>query len=258
MPGPIENTTDPVASPWRTAILVVLAGVVGLHLLAVTMAAIPPNPASEAVAPSTGYLRPYFTQNWRLFAPNPVGEDRSVRFQAAYRDEAGDVVQTEWVNWTAVELDLVRHRLVGGRAGYVTNKLVESLSTAYRPMTDAQRTVMNVPRDDSALSWENLADQLANAGVPPRRLAAFLRYERATVRLATDVAAARFPDADVVAVRYSVALHPVTRYSQRGRSVSEQEANRPNSSERFSGWRVPVEGLADERQVVADFDARHR
>lgn len=258
MAGPIENTTDPVASPWRTAILVVLAGVVGLHLIAVTMAAIPPNPASEAVAPSTGYLRPYFTQNWRLFAPNPIGEDRSVRFQAAYRDEAGDVQQTEWVNWTAVELDLVRHRLVGGRGGYVTNKLVESLSTSYRPMSDAQRTVLNVTRDDAPLSWENLADQLATAGVPAGRLASFLRYERATVQLATDVAVVRHPDADLVAVRYSVALHPVTRYSRRGDSAAEQEAARPNPFERFSGWRIPVEGSSAERQVVGDFDERHR
>ena len=91
----------------------------------------------------------------------------AVRFQAAYRDEAGDVQQTAWVNWTDVELDLVRHRVVGGRAGYVTNKLVESLSRSYRPMTDEQRTVLNVTRDDVApLSWDDLADQLATRRRP--------------------------------------------------------------------------------------------
>lgn len=243
---------------WRAAILVALCGVALTHVLATTFAAVPPNPASAALAPSTAYLSPYFAQNWRLFAPNPISEDRTVRFQAAYRDEAGDVQQTRWVDWTAVELDLVRHRLVGGRGGYVTNKLVDALGASYRPMTDAQRAVMNSTRDDAPSSWENLVDRLATAGVPPTRLQTFLRHERATVRLATDVVAARNPDADIVAVRYAVKQHSVTPYDRRGDSARENAASRPNSLERLSGWRVPVEGSVAERRAVADFDARHR
>lgn len=231
---------------------------VGVQLVFVTFAAVPPNRYSEALAPSSGYLTPYFTQNWRLFAPNPVSQDRAVRFQAAYRDEAGDVVQTEWIDWTAVELDLIHHRLVGGRAGYVTNKMIESLSRTYRLMTTEQRQVLNSTRDDAALSWANLRTALADAGVPDARLDTFLRYERATSRLATDVAMSRLRGRDLVAVRYAVVLREVTPYADRGGSAAEREAARPGPTERLSGWRVPVEGSPAEKRAVASFDARHR
>ncbi len=54
-------------------IFVAVATAVALfQLTAVTLAALPPNRYSDAAAPHTTYLNPMFTQNWRLFAPNPI------------------------------------------------------------------------------------------------------------------------------------------------------------------------------------------
>lgn len=266
MPGPIENAVDGARddraglgySPWRAAFLVVVGGLVALHLTAVTFAALPPNRYSDAVAPSTGYLGSYFAQNWRLFAPNPVAQDREIRFQVAYRDEAGDVQQTSWINWTGVELDVVDHRLVGGRAGYITNKLTSSISSRYRTLTENQRRIVDTTTDEDPLSWEELRSQLSEADAAAPRPDSFLRYERVLVRLGSDIAAARFPDRDVVAVRYGVGLQGVTPYAARGGSEAEREEARPNRTERLSGWRAPVRSPVAERNAVRDFDARHR
>ena len=242
----------------RSALLAMLCGLVLTHLVMVTFAAIPPNRYSDKLESTSSYLDPYFTQNWRLFAPNPVSADRSLEFQFAYRDEAGDVVQSDWVDWTSVELDLVRHRIVGGRAGYVTNKMIEALSTTYRQLTTDQRNIANRTRDDAPLSWRGLAGQLQTAGVTSDRLRSYLRYEEAAARLASDVASSRVRGREVVGVRYAVVLQGVTPYAERGGSEAEREAARPSPSRRLSGWRPPVDSSERERQVVADFDARHR
>lgn len=240
----------------RVAFLTVLSGLVAVHLVAVTFAALPPNKYSNAVEPSTGYLGAYFAQNWRLFAPNPVAQDREVRFQVAYTDEAGDVVRSDWIDWTTIELDLVREKIVGGRAGYITNKMTSSLSSRYGALDDAQQRAIDRTEDDAPPSWDELEVRLA--GVPEGQRTSFLRYERAVVRLGSDIAAERMPDADIVAIRYSIAQQGVTPYASRTGSAAEREEARPNLVERFSGWRTPVPGPADERAVVGDFDARHQ
>ncbi len=101
------------------------------QLVAVTMAALPPNRYSDAAAPHTTYLSPMFTQNWRLFAPNPIAEDRTILFQGSYQTPTGPRSRRNGSTGPTVELDLVHHRLIGGRAGYVTNKLFSPLGARY-------------------------------------------------------------------------------------------------------------------------------
>ncbi len=231
--------------------------IAALHLASVTLAALPPNRYSDAVREQTAYLNPYFTQNWRLFAPKPISEDRNVLFQGAYIDDEGRPQRTEWVDWTGVELDLVRHRLVGGRAGYVTNKLVTPLLTRSAALTTAQRQVATGSSQAAPPTWEQLGQELVAAGSSPSATG-YLRYERATTRLATDVLQARYPDVELTAVRYSLRRHAVVPFSERGGSDAEREAARPTATEDVGGWRRPTPGSADERASVREFDRRHR
>jgi len=242
----------------RGVFLVVVVAMVGFHLVSVTAAALPPNRYSEAVEPVNGYLRPYFTQNWRLFAPNPIDSDRELRFQAAYRDENGDIQITDWVDWTDVELDLVHHKIVGRRGGYITNKLVSSLSASRARLTTDQRTALKeAGTQDAPLSWTELTQELDRHGQLPDRVRSYVRYELATARLATDVLLSRYPDDDIVAVRYSLYRNPVLRYDDRHADAEEELLlRRPN--EDVSGWRRPVRGTDAERDVIAEFDRRHR
>lgn len=243
----------------KTFFVSAVTAVALFQLVAVTLAALPPNRYSDAAAPHTTYLSPMFTQNWRLFAPNPIAEDRRILFQGSYAGPDGTVKQTEWVDWTDVELDLVHHRLIGGRAGYVTNKLFSPLGARYAALLPAQREAASSTAEKDPPSWAELSDLLLKAGPSrPVSTATFLRYERATIRLATEVLESRWPDRTFTAVRYSLNRQRVTPYDARNGSEKEREAARPAESVRLGGWRVPEVGDAAERAAVADFDRRHR
>jgi hypothetical protein len=242
----------------RSLFVTVAVLVVGLHLVAVTFAALPPNRYSDALASRTGYLAPYFTQNWRLFAPSPVADDREVLFQGAYAGTDGSVRRTAWLSWTDVELDLVRHRLVGGRAGYITNKLYGPLSQRYRALGTAQRSIADSTRPQDPPSWRRLRSDLLEGGASPARVGSFLLYEQATARLATDVLQSRWPDRTFTAVRYRVQTRAVVPYAARKGDAAERAAARPSATHRDAGWRRPIPGTVPERRAVASFDRRHR
>ena len=249
-----------VPRPTLKTVFVAAATLVAMtQLVAVTFTALPPNRYSDAVTPHTGYLNPMFTQNWRLFAPNPVSDDRNLRFQGAYRAADGTIQETAWVDWTEVELDLVHHRLIGGRAGYITNKLFSPLGGGYRSLLPVQREVADRQDEANPPSWAKLGDVLLAAGPDkPLSVAQFIRYEQATARLATEVLMARWPDRTFTAVRYSLTRQGVVPFSARNLDEKQREAARPLESVTTGGWRVPTVGSAAERHSIADFDRRHR
>lgn len=242
----------------RTVFIAAACLVTLFQLTAVTLAALPPNRYSDAVRPQVSYLDPYFTQNWRLFAPNPVAEDREILFQGSYKDADGQVQVTPWLDWTDVELDLVRHRLVGGRAGYITNKMFGSLGTTERRLTDQQQATSQATGEDAPPSWAELQRQLLALRDNPGTVITYLRYDRSTVQLATDVLQARYPGRRLVAVRYALQRQDVVPYSSRHLSKDQREAARPAATKLVRGWRTPSPGGEAERQVVADFYRRHR
>lgn len=257
-----HETTEapPRPSRWRVAVVGVVVALGAGHLLAVTATAVPPNTYSDAVRPATSYLGAYFSQNWRLFAPNPISSDRVVRFQGAY-EEDGRLQVTPWLDWTDVELDLVRHRLVGGRAGYVTNKLYGPLVSRYATLDEAQRTTADVLEPGDALPWQQLDRELRTGSDDPlvgARVTLYLAYDRATTRLATDALEAASPGRRLVAVRYATRSQDVTPWPARGGTAAERQAARPTPVQRINGWRTPLRGDATERAVVADFLRRHR
>jgi uncharacterized protein DUF5819 len=232
--------------------------IAAVQLFAVTLAALPPNRYSEAVDPHTQYLNPYFTQNWRLFAPNPIAEDRTILFQGAYTAADGTTKQTSWLDWSAVELDLINHRLVGGRAGYVTNKLYTPLVGRWASLSLEQRDASVTTDDTKPPSWLALQNLLVAASDTPATVTLYLRYERATARLATDALEARWPGRHFTAVRYSLRRQGVVPYAARHESAKQRSHSRPSPIERSSGWRTPTPGPSDERHAVADFYRRHR
>lgn len=255
-----EPTARPRPPWWRLVVVGLVAVAAAGHLVVVTLAALPPNTYSDAARPASSYLGAYFAQNWRLFAPNPVSSDRSVRFQGAYEQD-GELVVTDWLDWTDVELDLVRHRLVGGRAGYVTNKLYGPLGSRYRPLDTDQRAIADVAEPDGVVGWERLARQLREVSddqLDDRQVDLYLVYDRATTRLATEALEARHPARRMVAVRYATRSQGVTPWASRGEDAEERERARPTPVQRINGWRAPLRGDEAEQAAVRDFWAGHR
>ena len=242
----------------RTAFVAAACIVASFQLVSVTLAALPPNRYSDVARPHITYLDPFFTQNWRLFAPNPVSQDRNVLFQGAYKGADGEIQLTPWFDWTAVELDVVHHRLVGGRAGYITNKMFTPLGARVNQLSAGQRTTSLTTSGDNPPTWAALRDQLLAATDTPIAVNAYLRYERATTQLATDALMARWPERHFTAVRYSLRRQAVVPYDARNKSKEQRDAARSAASNEPSGWRTPTPGSAAERRAVGDFYRRHR
>jgi hypothetical protein len=237
----------------------VAATLVGLHMLAVTLAAIPTNPVSDAFDSQLNYLRPFFGQSWRLFAPNPVDEDKVLLVQGSYLDGDGNLKATPWVNWTSVEQDVIEHRLIGGRAGYITTKMYGALDEEFQELESAEQKELSARTSPlEPPTWDVLENYLADIGPDDDDLADYLRYDRAATRLATDVIAARFPSRDITAVRYALREQGVVPYDARHGTKSERQLARPAPTIRVGGWRFPTYGAKAEGRGVADFDRRHR
>ncbi len=243
----------------RSVFVGIASTIVGLHMLAVTLAAVPTNPVSDAFDPQLGYLSPYFGQSWRLFAPNPVDQDNTLLLQGAYVDDGGELRTTPWINWTEVEQDVIEHRLVGGRAGYISTKFFPALDEEFQELENPDQKTLSARTSALAPpSWDALRDYLARIGPDEDDLADYLRFDRAAVRLATEVIAERYPSRDITAVRYALREHGVTPYEDRHGSKAEREAARPEPTMRIDGWRIPTYGPAAELRGVRDFDRRHR
>ena len=241
----------------RSAFATVASTLVGLHMLAVTLAAVPTNAVSEAFDPQTDYLSPFFGQSWRLFAPNPIDDDNTLLVQGAYVDDGGNLQSTEWINWTEVEQDVIEHRLVGGRAGYISTKFYPALDEEFQELeSQDQKTLSERTSPLDPPSWDELRDYLARIGPDEDDLADYLRYDRAAARLASDVVAAR-TSRKLTAVRYALRKHGVTPYDARLLDKAGREKARPDPTLRIGGWRAPTYGQAAELRGVDDFDRRH-
>ena len=228
-------------------------------MLAVTLAAVPTNPVSDSFDSQLNYLRPFFGQSWRLFAPNPVDEDKVLLVQGSYVDRDGNLRATPWVNWTSVEQDVIEHRLIGGRAGYITTKIYGALDEEFRELESPEQKALSARTSPlEPPSWAVLEDYLAQIGPDDDDLADYLRYDRAATRLATDVIASRFPTRDITAVRYALREQGVVPYDARHGTKAERQEARPAPTARVGGWRTPTYGPKAEGRGVADFDRRHR
>lgn len=63
--------------------LLVGATLLGAHFLMSALSQAPLSPAKlKYYAAVNSYLTPYFTQNWKLFAPNPLSDDRGILARA--------------------------------------------------------------------------------------------------------------------------------------------------------------------------------
>lgn len=196
------------SSKTKFAVLAILL-VAAMHMVAITIAGIPTNAFSTAARPVTSYLSPYFTQNWRLFAPNPISSDRTFWVRGEYVDSEGETRQTDWFDWSNVELGLIRHHLVGGRGGYITNKLIGPRGTNFSGLTDEQRRIAAHDRDEAMSSYPDFRMTLIDAGDNAGRVGQFLRYEYSAVRLTTAVLQALYRDVEFTAVRYRIGQQPI-------------------------------------------------
>ncbi|SDU81347.1 DUF5819 family protein [Jiangella alkaliphila] len=244
---PNDSRGAPVP-PIAKGVAFFLVGVVALHFVATFLWNAPSNPIKESVGDQvSGYMRPFFQQNWSLFAPNPVNAEDELRVRAQVEDpQTGEVTTTEWEDPTRLEWTLITHDPAPSRASRLTSNLHRRVNTAWDALTDDQQAILGTDYQDMA-DWRPLADDLiaSQGGETSNRVANIVRADRVTTGYATQFAKALWGE-DVVAVQFQLVRTPVPRWDVRFDPPPEN----PQQTVREFGWRP---ALVDPNQDEAAF-----
>ena len=225
-----------------------LVGVVALHFVMTFLWNAPSNPIKDSVGGQvSGYMRPFFQQNWSLFAPNPVNAEDEILVRAQVEDpQTGALRTTDWEEPTRLEWTLIRHDPAPSRASRLTSNMHRRINTAWNALSDEQQEI--VARDYTDMEdWRPLADDLiaAQGGETSSRVANIVRADRVATGYATQFARALWGE-DVVAVQIQLVRTPVPRWDVRFDPVPEN----PQQTTRDFGWRP---ALVDPNQDEAAF-----
>lgn len=131
----------------RRAALLVGGALLGAHMVTAALSQAPLSPAKLVYGdPVAEYLDPYFSQNWQLFAPNPISDDRGILARATCVD--GTV--TEYSDISARGLEKARNsrffpsrevRIVSAHLQNITNS-EEILSRLREKQTNDKKPVL--------------------------------------------------------------------------------------------------------------------
>ena len=87
--------------PRKTLVLTlssILTAVLLFHFAIVFIYLSPDNPVRDRYWDwIERYMTPLFTQNWNLFAPNPVNRHENLPIRFEYKDAKGGTKQSEWM-----------------------------------------------------------------------------------------------------------------------------------------------------------------
>ncbi|MBB4159930.1 MULTISPECIES: DUF5819 family protein [Streptomyces] len=120
----------------RRAVLLGGAALLGLHFALAAFSQAPATPLKVRHFDEVkGYLNPYFAQNWMLFAPDPLADDRGVLARAQCRD--GSVTDYHDVTTTYVR-EAQESRFFPSRMSRLVSAPMQSIN-ATDPLLDRLR-----------------------------------------------------------------------------------------------------------------------
>lgn len=227
-----------------------VVGLLAMHFVVTFLFNAPSNPIKQSVSGEVnGYMRPFFQQNWSLFAPNPISSEDTFEVRARIVDaQTGAERVTDWVSATEYEWALVHHSVAPSRASRLSSNLHRRLHRAWDDLNGDQREI--VARDFDAMpNWTPLADELieAQGGKTSRVVANVVRGDRVATGYTTQVARALW-GSEVRAVQFRLRRTPVPRWDARFDPVPVD----PSGTVRDFGWR-PV--LSNDGQSDEAFEA---
>ncbi|MGI6879938.1 DUF5819 family protein [Microbacterium sp. gxy059] len=234
--------------PLRRIVLVVLSLLTAWHIFA-TFLWVAPDSHLRDIVPGektlSGYMLPMFGQGWSVFAPSPVNGDYRVEVRAAYEDETGEVVETDWVDATAVERSRAHHHLAPSRSAKLSIVYGQRLYKAYGDLDDAQKEIVgyNYFKDD----WETRQRDALEGD--DKEASGYIRDERRVIAYATQVAYAVWGEQDFSRVQVRVSRQAIVPFDER----DNPDYERKDPIVRDIGWRAPVEREGQSRDDFASY-----
>lgn len=82
------------------------------HVVMVFLYVAPSNAISKAYDQQiNAWVRPLFSQNWRLFAPDPQSVNRQISARTGYRAPNGTTQVSEWIDVSSMDDSAVKHNV---------------------------------------------------------------------------------------------------------------------------------------------------
>ncbi|UFU03548.1 DUF5819 family protein [Ruania suaedae] len=241
-----EHVGTPL-SRLKRVVVVVAVLFTAFHIFA-TFLWIAPASGLRQVIPGevlSRYMIPMHGQSWSVFAPEPINGDYRLQVRATIT-EGESTAETEWVDATAAELDMLTHNFFPPRAAITASELSGRYRSAYLDLDDAQQEIVALGYyngEDWRERMEEALREHGNGGA----VTDYMAIEETVNAYATQVAYAMWGE-DVLQVQFVVSRQNVIPYGQR----NDPEAERPAVQPYVTGWRGLIEYPGQSRERFAD------
>lgn len=184
-PAPLSRSARATGLIATLVIAVVVAGTALLF----TPGGNPLRSAVESVA------SPYFSQNWRVFAPNILKSNRTFEIRAQWRDDDGELIKSDWVSITDIEQRTVAGNIAPSRIEKNSWNVSSTYVKRYLALNEEQRERVRdtfIEASDDGFRPISDEDLIAELGKGDGDVIRFLRMDYMLMRYATMYATAGF------------------------------------------------------------------
>jgi len=237
----------------------VIASVIMLIVMASTVLVLLPA-GTPLRQPVNSAVSPYFSQNWRVFAPNILKVNRKVEIRAQWRDDNNQLVHSDWVSLTEIEEQGVTGHFAPSRVHKNAFNSSQTLLSRYNDLNEEQqervRNTFIEATDNNEFHPIDVEDLIDDLGAGDSDVVRYLRMDYMYMRFATLYATAGF-DKDIERVQWRITRERPNDFRNR---FSDQEQY--GDSVTTFGWRhsnvdMPEEVLDEYRKLIEGTGKEH-
>lgn len=241
----------PAATPevsvtrWQSGLMLTIAAAVVVHSAVVGLWLSPVSPIRDSVGSSTltSYVNPYFRQSPSTIDPGLQRADEALLVRARVLDDAGEVVETAWVDVTArLESNgLLRTRMDRAARSLATNLnvAIASFPKAARPLVEQDLT-----EEDRAVRQVEIEAEGATPFVAQTFFANWAMATQFGTLFATAAA-----DGTVEQIQVRVGLRRVPAYGDR----IDEQLDDEDYAWTTLGWRDAIAGNEEAQRAFDDY-----
>lgn len=249
-PRNTRKATAIITSEHRTTAIV--ASIIMLIVMVGTILVILPS-GTLFRQPVQAVATPYFSQNWRVFAPNILKVNRTVDIRAQWRNDNGELVRSGWVSISDIETQTVTGNFAPSRVEKSAWNSSQTLLTRYNDLeADQQKRVRDtfIEASDEGFQPIHVEDLIDELGTGDSNVIRYLRMDYMYMRYATLYATAGF-DEDIERIQWRINRERPNDFQNRFLDDGQF-----NDSVTTFGWRqsnvVISEDVVDEYRQLID------
>lgn|SRR5699024_4913891 len=200
-----------------------------------------------------GVASPFFSQNWRVFAPNILKVNRKVEIRAQWRDDNNELIRSGWVSISDIEEQPVTGNLAPSRIHKNAFNSSQTLLSRYNELESEQQERIRdtfIERSGDGFQPIPVEDLLADLGEDNGDVVRYLRSDYMYMRYATLYATAGFGE-DIERVQWRISRERPNDFDNR--HLDEQQYSGTTTT---FGWRqsnvVFSQDIQDEYEAFID------